>query len=281
VPSETTPEFGSQEPALAASLASKQSPVPSVPPGERPIFLSQEYDKFTAADMPGLPKPLSGERFIALKGSIQEHGGLITPIQVDRDHRVWDGRSRLAACRELGLPVHYAYIPEGADGFSVALAGSLTREWTIIEQARFVHWVSQHVDDLKIQRPTGMKKRDAIGGWLTNHLGWKRSVSGPSIDQFIAISSAYDTEEFADKRAEFDAAESLHDAVQIMKRSEERVVSGTVFAPDPRKTLLRQVVDKFSFENEVSPDDELRDLIQQVYRLLARLAPVQELPVAV
>lgn len=64
--------------------------------------------------------------------SIDKHGFIMNPIIVNENFEVIDGQTRLAACKELGVPAYYIVVPKiGIDECMVLNANSKT--WTIFD----------------------------------------------------------------------------------------------------------------------------------------------------
>lgn len=69
-----------------------------------PVYKTTRYDKFKLLDGNRSVKTARVRRILE---SIQKVGYRMVPIVVNKDYEVIDGQGRLAALRELGLPVYY------------------------------------------------------------------------------------------------------------------------------------------------------------------------------
>lgn len=71
------------------------------------VFKTDEYDKFS--DLLG-NRDVKNNRKAMLMESINEIGYITNPIIVNEKYEVIDGQGRLAACKELGIPVTYIIV---------------------------------------------------------------------------------------------------------------------------------------------------------------------------
>jgi len=236
------------------------------------IHLSSDYDDFDfPKNLGGLPEPLSDYRLTALVESIQTTNGPQAPILVDRDHVIWDGRSRFLACRKLQIPVPYIYLDDQKGGLQVALNGALQRDWSPLERAKFVHWAHHHHDLLGIEGGSG-RQRDATAEWLQTKMGWRQCVSGKSIDQFVAAWKDYLAQE-GDEEVLSDAksATSLNELNQALAES---TPSKWTVTESPRIKALNSVIARFTKPSTESLSSEEVRLIDQAIQALQQYKQV-------
>lgn len=203
---------------------------------------------FQDAELPGLPAPLDGARFDALKASIEQHGQM-HPIYVGKeDLIVYAGRSRRQACLQLKQQVRVCFIP-AARGPDTARATALQRDMTIEEKAMFIKWVQQNVEYEKEVggKADKEKSRDVLGRWLKRQRGWATDTSGRQISNFLAL---------AGKLQEADPDQ--------VKR-----VAGCA--------TVREALDLFRAKPEKRPDDNQQDLKVGLHKALRELRRIQDL----
>lgn len=233
-----------------------------------PTKETADYALFSEADAATfMPTSSAGERFDALTKSIQERGQLL-PIIVDANHAVLDGRSRLKICQALGIPVRYQVIPHGRDPRETVLDGALHREWTVIEKADFIRSVFDRAKDFGIVSKKEGERRELVGAWLKERMGWSYGTSGKNISNYVKLSKGMETisDEQASKVA---AADTLHEALQhLPKQNSKLTPSDTPIADDPRRKVLDQVISEFSLQGGEPVDDEFMKLVREARDLL-------------
>ena len=234
----------------------------------RKLEETTNFDQFSIADeMKILPAPLSGERFEALKHSIKERGQLI-PISVDAKMSVLDGRGRLNACKELGIPVRYQHIPEERDSLQTVLDGAQNREWTILERADFIRYVSDHAVEFGIVVERG-RLRHAVGVWLQERMGWSFGMSDKNVYNYIALSERFAAEpDESIKDRAIDAA-TVNEALKILpKPNASLTISQTPLPGDRRLKLLNQIIGEFQVSDDEPIDEKLALAARTVCSLL-------------
>jgi len=171
--------------------------------------------------IPGLPAPLTGERFKALCDSI-EKDGMVKPIIVDENDHVWDGRSRLRACIKLGR-THVKIIRINSQrGERIARLSAMHRQWTPLEMANTIQWVldSDELDSLRQKEPL-QKTNVLIGRWMTQELGMVKGVSPRQVANYIKLSSGYKTLSSVTTRAQVENAATLNEALKYIPEEEK------------------------------------------------------------
>lgn len=73
------------------------------------VFMTDDLTKFKVLDGNRKIKESHRQELIA---SIDKHGFIMNPIIVNENFEVIDGQTRLAACKELGVPVYYIVVPK-------------------------------------------------------------------------------------------------------------------------------------------------------------------------
>jgi hypothetical protein len=150
------------------------------------VEVVEDLTDYTDVVLPGLPPPLSGARFDALKRQIREFG-LLDPIVADDENRVYVGRSRARACRELGIPAQVSRVP-AEEGVSLAWASMVNRQWTAIEKAELIVQVeATHFSS--VRRGSG-DKRELVAGWIKARLGWT-GMGGRTLDSYKRLARLY------------------------------------------------------------------------------------------
>lgn len=133
----------------------------------------------------GFVAPLDGVRLEALTRAIKADGQ-IEAIQVDEHNVVWNGRSRLAALKQLKMPARIVRIAS-ADGPTIALAGLKHREMSVLDEVELVQWAKSNVLKIDADGEGKVKTRDKIGAWLKSDMGWVRRSSPRTIQSYMTL----------------------------------------------------------------------------------------------
>lgn len=98
------------------------------------ILVTKDYDMFKF-----LPfnRPIGKTYLDKLKRNIQKKNLLhVNEIKVTKDYYVIDGQNRLAAARDLGLPIYYRIVDIDSDDVEAVQMIQLTKRWTTQEHLR-------------------------------------------------------------------------------------------------------------------------------------------------
>ena len=103
-----------------------------------------DYDIFTNTDW---NRNVDKKRKENIKQSIAEIGQ-IEDIIVNEFYEVVNGQGRLAACKELGIPVKYKVVP-GARGEHCIAVNAVGKQWSLLDYIRYFRKTSTSEENRK------------------------------------------------------------------------------------------------------------------------------------
>lgn len=144
-----------------------------------------EWRYWSWAILSGLPRPQEGPRFQALSASIKMNG-VQTPILVDENGIVWDGRSRHAVCLVLDIEPPFQVVK---DGPAAARAALVHRQLSILEKADLLAYLRENNRENFSQFP-GERESEKFSAWLRDELGWESGFSWKNLDGYHRLANA-------------------------------------------------------------------------------------------
>lgn len=142
---------------------------------------TMNYKQFRSAGIEWLPEMKEAEAIEALVNDIKVRG-LQTPIVVDQNFTVYDGRHRLAACQKAGVPVRYRVV-SADQGEAAARSGLVHREMTVLDEARLVGY--------SIKAATAAfkdaKQNEALSMYMKSTFGWVRHTQSRTMGSYVNL----------------------------------------------------------------------------------------------
>ena len=90
------------------------------------IYMTSDYSIFKLLDG---NRDVTSQRAKKIRSSIQKNGYILSPIAINEKYEIIDGQGRLEALRQLGLPVHFYFVPNAGLKECAAL-NAYSTTWT-------------------------------------------------------------------------------------------------------------------------------------------------------
>lgn len=146
-----------------------------------PVCRTIEVKDLAHYEAEWLPEVLTGDAFEALKRSIEQHGQRQPILAGTTSRKIYDGRSRYAACKSIGKDPDIEWI-EDSDGPAAARAGMVKRDMTVLDEARLIRGMFQ-----ELTRDEQGKSRQILADKIKTEFGWKRRCGERSIQKLLTI----------------------------------------------------------------------------------------------
>jgi hypothetical protein len=217
-------------------------------------------------ELPGLPSALTGTRHDALKASVSIFG-VLQPIVIDEQNVILCGRSRVNACRELGISEIKALRVSSKDGQRIARAAEVKRQLSPLEMAGTVLFYhdSDELEARKKKEPK-VKTNHHLSFLLKEELGWVRCTSTRQVTGYLKLARSYPNLQSQKEKAAIEAAATLNEALKFLPREGKKKGK-----QDPSLKLLRTL---FRFEKALEAmgkADVVKDAIETIRSAVAKV----------
>jgi ParB-like chromosome segregation protein Spo0J len=135
------------------------------------------YGDFTLVDAPWLPEARECDALTKLIDDIKTDG-LIHPIMVDEKNKVWSGRMRFLACKELGIPVKLLRI-RSEEGGEVARRDLAHRDLTVLDRVKMVGSAIK-----TIEAKGDARNRTSLSNFMKSEYGWDHGASPKQAEHY-------------------------------------------------------------------------------------------------